>query len=49
MQITQNECIRLCLKHNWKHHIGDNEFKEINWLTKKERVEQRISTKIFKH
>ena len=49
IQITQNECIRFCLKPNSRHHIGANEFKEINWLLTKEKVEQRIATNDFKY
>ena len=32
IQISQNKCIRYCLKLDNRAHIGANEFKEINWL-----------------
>ena len=48
-QITQNKCIRFCLKLNSRQHIGAKEFKEINWLPTKKRVEQRIATEVFKY
>ena len=34
---------------NSRHHIGAKEFKGINWLPTRERVEQRIATKSFKY
>ena len=37
-QVTQNKCIRFCLKPNSRRRIGDKEFKGINWLPAKERV-----------
>ena len=49
LQVIQNKCIRFCLKLNSRKHIGVTEFKEINWLPTKERVEQRIATKIFNY
>ena len=38
IQITENKCIRFCSKLNSRQHIEPKEFKEINWLTTKERV-----------
>ena len=49
LQVTQNKCIRFSLKLNSKQHIEAREFKEINWLPTKDRVEQHIATKAFKH
>ena len=48
IQISQNKCIRYCLKLDNRAHIGANEFKEINWLPTKERVSQCICVNIFK-
>ena len=48
IQISQNKCIRYCLKLDNRAHIGANEFKEINWLPKKERVSQCICVNVFK-
>ena len=49
IQTTQNKCIRFCLSLNPRQHIGINEFREINWLPTKNRVEQRIATNVFKY
>ena len=49
IQTTQNKCIRFYLNLNPRQHIGINEFREINWLPTKNRVEQRIATNIFKY
>ena len=49
IQVTQNKCIRFCLKLNSRHHIGAKEFQEINWLPTKERVEQRVATNVLKY
>ena len=49
LQVSQNKCIRFCLKLNSGQHIGAKEFKEINWLPTKERAEQRIATKVFNY
>ena len=37
-----------CLKLNSRHHMGIKEFKDLNWLPAKERVEQRVAIKILK-
>ena len=49
IQVTQNKFIRFYLKLNSRHHLGAKEFKEINWLQTKERVEQRVATNVFKY
>ena len=49
IQTTQNKCIRFCLGLNPRQHIGPNEFKDINWLPTKSRVDQRIATNVFKY
>ena len=49
LQITQNKCIRFCLGLQARHHVGANEFRQINWLPVKERAEQRIATSVFKY
>ena len=48
IQISQNKCVRYCLKLDNRAHIGADEFKEINWLPTKERVSQCICINIFK-
>ena len=47
LQVTQNKCTCFFIKHNSRLHIGGKDFKKINWLPTKERVEQRIATKSF--
>ena len=48
LQISQNKCIRYCLKLDNRSHVGVIEFKKLNWLTTKERVYQCICVSIFK-
>ena len=48
IQVTQNKCIRFCLKLNSRHHIGANELKDINWLPIK-KIVKRVTTNIFKY
>ena len=48
IQISQNKCIRYCLKLDNKSHVGVVEFKKLNWLLTKERVYQCICISIFK-
>ena len=45
IQICQNKCIRFCLKLNNRDHEGVEEFRKINWLPTKERVEQCVCAK----
>ena len=49
LQTTQNKCIRFCLNLDSRQHLGPEEFRKINWLPTKERVEQRIVTSVFKY
>ena len=49
IRVTQNKCLCFCLKLNSRQHIGATELKEINCLRTEERVEQCITTKVFKH
>ena len=48
IQISQNKCIRYCLKLDNRSHVGVVEFKKLNWLPTKERVYQCICVSIFK-
>ena len=45
LQVTQNKCIRFCLKLNSRQNIGAKWFKEIIWLPVKETVEKRVAAK----
>ena len=48
IQISQNKCIRYCLKLDNTSHVGVVEFKKLNWLPTKQRVYQCICVSIFK-
>ena len=48
LQVTQNKCIRFCLKLGNRSHIGNDEFAKINWLNVKDRFEQNCSVYAFK-
>ena len=49
MQRAQNKCIRFCLNLDNRAHLDKKEFEEINWLTVKDRVNQRISVTAYNH
>ena len=44
----QNKCIRFCLRLDKMQHKSFAEFRSINWLPTKERVNQRINATTFK-
>ena len=44
----QNKCIRFCLRLAKMHHISEEDFILINWLTTSKRAEQCINTTTFK-
>ena len=44
IQITQNKCIRFCLRLDNMHHISEEDFRLINWLPTSKRVDQCINT-----
>ena len=48
IQITQNKCIRFCLRLDEMHHISEEDFRLINWLPTSKRVDQCINTITFK-
>ena len=48
IQITQNKCIRFCLRMDKMHHISKEDFRLINWLPTNKRVDQCINTIRFK-
>ena len=47
IQIMQNKCIRFCLRLGKMQHISLAEFRLINWLSTKERVDQCINAISF--
>ena len=48
LQITQNKCIRFCLKLDKIHHISEEDFKTISWLSVDQRVQQSLNVTVFK-
>ena len=48
IQVAQNKCIRFYLNLKNTAHVGATEFKSINWLPTKHRVEQNICVNIMK-
>ena len=49
MQITQNKCIRFCLKLDKMCHISEEDFKTNNWLPVDQRVQQSLNVAVFKY
>ena len=48
LQVTQNKCIRFCLKLRCREHISNEHFKELNWLPIYQRFKQCVTSTIFK-
>ena len=48
VQAAQNKCIRFYLNLKNTAHVGATEFKSINWLPTKHRVEKNICVNIMK-
>ena len=44
----QNKCIRFCLKLDKMHHISEEGFKTINWLSADQRIQQSLNVTVFK-
>ena len=40
---------RFYYQPNLRYHIGDKEFKEINWIAAKVRAEQHVAINVFKY
>ena len=49
MQTTQNKCIRFCLGLPNRAHVGNYEFKKVNWLPVEERLKQCFALGAFKY
>jgi len=49
LQIMQNKCIRFCLQLDNRSHIGEAQFKKINWLPVNDRVSQISNVYVFKY
>ena len=48
VQIAQNKCIRFCLFLESMAHIGVNEFRKLNLVQTRERVEQGVNVGVYK-
>ena len=48
VQSAQNKCTRFYLNSKYTAHVGATEFKAINWLPTKHRVDQNICVNIMK-
>ena len=48
IKITQNKCIRFCLKLDKMHHISEEDFRSIYWLPTIKNLNQCINTIRFK-
>jgi len=49
LQIMKNKCIRFCLQLDNRSHIGEAQFKKINWLPVNDRVKQISNVYVFKY
>ena len=47
IQVMQNKCIRFCLGLGNLAHVGEKEFKMINWLPTSDRIDQCLCSMIF--
>ena len=48
LQVTQNKCIRLCLKLQCREHISNKLFQKLNWLPVNQRFKECVSSTVFK-
>ena len=48
LQVTQNKCIRFCLKLQSREHISNEHFHELKWLPINQRFQQCVTSAIFK-
>ena len=48
LQVSQNNCVRFCLRLDKNTQVGVNEFKEINWLNLNDRFSQCVLSSIYK-
>ena len=49
LQITQNKCVRFCVKLDKMHHISEEDFKTINRLPVDQRVQQSLNFTVFEY
>ena len=48
LQVTQNKCIRFCLKLQSRKHISTEHFHKLNWLPMNQRFQQCITYAVLK-
>ena len=48
LQVTQNKCIRFCLKLQCREHISNKHFQKLNWLPINQRFKQCVTSTVFK-
>ena len=48
LQVTQNKCIRFCLKLQWREHILNEHFQKLNWLPINRRFKQCVTSTVIK-
>ena len=48
LQVTQNKCIRFCLKLQSREHISNEHFHKLNWLPINQRFQQCVTSTIFR-
>ena len=48
LQVTQNKCIRFCLKLQSREHISNEHFHKLNWLPINQRFQQCVTSTAFK-
>ena len=48
LQVTQNKCIRFCLKLQSSEHISNEHFHKLNWLPINQRFQQCVTSTIFR-
>ena len=48
LQVTQNKCIRFCLKLQSRKHISNEHFHKLDWLPINQSFQQCITSTVFK-
>ena len=48
LQVTQNKCIRFCLKLQSREDISNERFHKLNWLPINQRSQQCVTSAVFK-
>ena len=48
LQVTQNKCIRFCLKLQSREHISNEHFHKLNWLQINQRFQLCVTSTVFK-